>query len=53
MNIAKMHGERDKEVKYSIFCFRSRLDSFGFRAIVVDGHDVEELSKAFAEVGGL
>jgi transketolase N-terminal domain/subunit len=32
------------------FLFSSRLESFGFHAIVVDGHDVEELSKAFAEV---
>lgn len=27
--------------------YRKRLDSFGFHAIVVDGHDVVELIKAF------
>lgn len=29
--------------------YRKRLDAFGFNAIVVDGHDVEELSRAFFE----
>lgn len=29
--------------------YRRRLDAFGFNAIVVDGHDVEELCKAFHE----
>lgn len=27
--------------------YRKRLESFGFNAIVVDGHDIEELCKAF------
>ena len=34
----------------TIFFSRDRLESFGFHAIVVDGHDVEELAKAFDEV---
>ena len=29
--------------------FRQRLESFGFHAIVVDGHDVNELYNAFTE----
>lgn len=29
--------------------YRKRLDAFGFNVIVVDGHDVEELTKAFYE----
>jgi len=29
--------------------YRQRLEAFGFNAIVVDGHDVEELCKAFYE----
>jgi len=29
--------------------YRKRLEAFGFNAIVVDGHDVEELCKAFFE----
>jgi len=35
--------EHDTEV------YKKRLQSFGFNAIVVDGHDVEELCKAFHE----
>ena len=29
--------------------YRKRVEAFGFNAIVVDGHDVEELVKAFHE----
>jgi len=29
--------------------YKKRLESFGFHAIVVDGHDISELCKAFAE----
>ena len=29
--------------------YKKRLESFGFHAIVVDGHDIVELCKAFAE----
>ena len=29
--------------------YRKRLEAFGFNALVVDGHDVEELCKAFHE----
>lgn len=29
--------------------YRKRVESFGLNAIVVDGHDVEELTKAFYE----
>jgi len=31
--------------------YKTRLESFGFNALVVDGHDVESLCKAFNEVG--
>ncbi|MCL4150811.1 UNVERIFIED_CONTAM: hypothetical protein GTU68_014251 [Idotea baltica] len=31
--------------------YKSRLESFGFNAFVVDGHDVESLCKAFHEAG--
>ena len=34
-------------LKSSNVCFRARLESFGFQAIVVDGHSVDELSQAF------
>ncbi|KAH8373333.1 hypothetical protein KR009_000861 [Drosophila setifemur] len=28
-------------------CFRERLDAFGFHALVLNGHDIDELVKAF------
>lgn len=34
---------------HQIEVYRKRLEAFGFNTIVVDGHDVEELNKAFYE----
>lgn len=36
-------------LQHQMETYRKRLDAFGFNAIVVDGHDVEELSRAFFE----
>lgn len=36
-------------LQHQMEVYRKRLDAFGFNAIVVDGHDVEELCKAFSE----
>lgn len=36
-------------LQHDLEIYRKRLDAFGFNAIVVDGHDVEELCKAFFE----
>ncbi|XP_055316152.1 transketolase-like protein 2 [Sitodiplosis mosellana] len=36
-------------LQHNMEVYRKRLDAFGFNAIVVDGHDVEELCKAFHE----
>ncbi|XKL61004.1 hypothetical protein PGB90_008061 [Kerria lacca] len=36
-------------LKHDIETYRKRIESFGFHVIVVDGHDVEELCKAFFE----
>lgn len=36
-------------LQHQMDTYRKRLDAFGFNAIVVDGHDVEELVKAFYE----
>lgn len=36
-------------LQHRIDVYRKRAESFGFHAIVVDGHDVEELCKAFHE----
>uniref|UniRef100_T1E2J1 transketolase n=1 Tax=Psorophora albipes TaxID=869069 RepID=T1E2J1_9DIPT len=37
------------EPQHQMDVYRKRLEAFGFNAIVVDGHDVEELCKAFYE----
>jgi len=36
-------------LEHDMETYKKRLQSFGFNAIVVDGHDVEELCKAFYE----
>uniref|UniRef100_A0A6M2DPT6 transketolase n=1 Tax=Xenopsylla cheopis TaxID=163159 RepID=A0A6M2DPT6_XENCH len=34
-------------LQHNLEVYRNRLEAFGFNAIVVDGHDVEQLCKAF------
>lgn len=36
-------------LQHDMEVYKKRLESFGFHAIVVDGHDIPELCKAFAE----
>jgi transketolase len=36
-------------LQHDMEVYRKRLESFGFHAIVVDGHDIAELCKAFSE----
>lgn len=36
-------------IQHNMEVYRKRLEAFGFNALVVDGHDVEELVKAFHE----
>ena len=36
-------------LQHDMETYKARMESFGFHAIVVDGHDMEELIKAFAE----
>lgn len=38
-------------LQHNMEVYRKRLDAFGFNTIVVDGHDVDELCKAFYEAG--
>lgn len=43
-------GQSDPtSLQHQMDVYRKRLEAFGFHAIVVDGHDVEELCKAFYE----
>jgi len=40
-------GQSDPtSLQHKMDVYRKRLDAFGFNALVVDGHDVEELCKA-------
>ncbi|KAK7605379.1 hypothetical protein V9T40_007237 [Parthenolecanium corni] len=36
-------------LQHNMDAYRKRIESFGFHTIVVDGHDIEELCKAFFE----
>merc|ERR1719367_795913 len=36
-------------LQHDMETYKARMESFGFHAIIVDGHDVEELIKAFDE----
>lgn len=40
-------------LEHDMESYKARLESFGFNAIVVDGHDVAELAKAFDNVSTL
>ncbi|KAH0955266.1 hypothetical protein HN011_000220 [Eciton burchellii] len=43
-------GQSDPtSLQHDMETYRKRLESFGFNALVVDGHDIEELIKAFYE----
>lgn len=43
-------GQSDPtSLQHDMETYRKRLDAFGFNPIVIDGHDVEELAKAFHE----
>ncbi|KAL2726534.1 transketolase-like protein 2 isoform X2 [Vespula squamosa] len=43
-------GQSDPtSLQHNMEVYRKRLEAFGFNALVVDGHDVEELAKAFHE----
>jgi len=43
-------GQSDPtSLQHDMETYRKRLDAFGFNALVIDGHDVEELAKAFHE----
>ena len=37
------------EYQWDLDVYRSRVEAFGCRPIVIDGHDIEEIDRAFAE----
>ncbi|XP_075230346.1 transketolase-like protein 2 isoform X2 [Lycorma delicatula] len=48
-DINRLGQSEPTSLQHDMETYRKRLESFGFNAIVVDGHDVEELCKAFHE----
>lgn len=48
-DVNRLGQSEPTSLQHKVETYRKRLDAFGFNAIVVDGHDVEELCKAFHE----
>jgi transketolase len=48
-DINRLGQSEPTSLQHSMEVYRKRLEAFGFHAVVVDGHDVEELCKAFDE----
>lgn len=48
-DINRLGQSEPTSLQHNMEVYRKRLDAFGFNALVVDGHDVEELAKAFYE----
>lgn len=48
-DVNRLGQSEPTSLQHSMETYRKRLDAFGFNAIVVDGHDVEELCRAFYE----
>lgn len=44
-DINRLGQSEPTSLQHDMETYRKRLESFGFNAIVVDGHDVEELCK--------
>ncbi|KAK0162921.1 hypothetical protein PV327_006650 [Microctonus hyperodae] len=48
-DINRLGQSEPTSLQHNMEVYRKRLESFGFNALVVDGHDVQELVKAFYE----
>jgi transketolase len=48
-DVNRLGQSEPTSLQHNMEVYRKRLDAFGFNAIVVDGHDVEELCRAFYE----
>ncbi|KAG8282237.1 hypothetical protein J6590_040469, partial [Homalodisca vitripennis] len=48
-DINRLGQSEATSLQHDMDTYRKRLDAFGFNPIVIDGHDVEELAKAFHE----
>ncbi len=48
-DVNRLGQSEPTSLQHNMEVYRKRLEAFGFNALVVDGHDVEELVKAFHE----
>ncbi|XP_043478533.1 transketolase-like protein 2 isoform X2 [Leptopilina heterotoma] len=48
-DINRLGQSEATSIQHDMEVYRKRLESFGFNTLVVDGHDVDELTKAFHE----
>ncbi|KOX69770.1 Transketolase [Melipona quadrifasciata] len=48
-DINRLGQSEPTSLQHNMEIYRRRLEAFGFNALVVDGHDIEELAKAFHE----
>lgn len=48
-DVNRLGQSEPTSLQHEMEVYRKRLEAFGFNAIVVDGHDVEELCRAFYE----
>lgn len=48
-DVNRLGQSEPTSLQHQMEVYRKRLDAFGFNAIVVDGHDIEELCRAFFE----
>lgn len=46
-DVNRLGQSEPTSLQHQMEVYRKRLESFGFNSIVVDGHDIEELCKAF------
>ncbi|XP_011502241.1 PREDICTED: transketolase [Ceratosolen solmsi marchali] len=49
IDVNRLGQSEPTSLQHNMEVYRKRLEAFGFNALVVDGHDVEELVKAFHE----
>lgn len=49
IDVNRLGQSEPTALQHDMDTYRKRLEAFGFNALVVDGHDVEELCKAFHE----
>ncbi|XP_046405584.1 transketolase isoform X1 [Ischnura elegans] len=48
LDINRLGQSEPTSLQHDMEVYRKRLEGFGFHALVVDGHDVEEICKAFS-----